>query len=172
MTLTLTQWTSYMNLTSDLYCRRYTRCVKMNFLRHASKVIIWQTDRHDCGWSKMCRNLTCIQRLSALVATSASDAIGQLQGCEWQLTVCHYRPSRTSIRCIYQTVNTYLGHWTLFWWLQFCTWLTSQCAMFVRCQSLLSTVGSKLDKENALRLQLMFASDMETGNSKAKDNQD
>jgi len=36
----------------------------------------------------------------------------------------------------------------------------------------LSTVGSKLDKENALRLQLMFASDMETGNGKAKDDQD
>jgi len=31
-----------------------------------------------------------------------------------------------------------------------------------RCQSLLSSVGSKLDKENTLRLQLLFASDMES----------
>jgi len=35
--------------------------------------------------------------------------------------------------------------------------------LFFRCQSLLSSVCSKLDKENSLRLQLMFASDMQTG---------
>jgi len=37
------------------------------------------------------------------------------------------------------------------------------CCVVFRCQSLLSSVCSKLDKENALRLQMMFASEVQTG---------
>lgn len=38
-----------------------------------------------------------------------------------------------------------------------------EVASLSRCQSLLSSVCSKLDKENALRLQLLFANDTQTG---------
>lgn len=36
-------------------------------------------------------------------------------------------------------------------------------SLFSRCQSLLSSIGSKVDKENALRCQLMYATDKEEG---------
>jgi len=42
------------------------------------------------------------------------------------------------------------------------------CLLFARCQSVLSSVCSKLDKENALRLQLLFANDMDLASTEHK----
>ena len=64
VTLTLTQWPTYTNLTRNAW--RYAACANMNFLRQGFRiVIVWQTYRqtyrHDQnntqtslrGWSKM-----------------------------------------------------------------------------------------------------------------------
>jgi len=101
VTLTLTRWPSYMNLTRIPW--RYTGCTNMNFLRQGFRKLSSdrQTDKHDQNYKPRCiAGGQILQLLTKELTVVFSRQDKRCWCCSWNMSSCTVESGDPGTHCI------------------------------------------------------------------------